>query len=613
MLPLMEELNPLKMTNGALGNVARADIWPMANMGSNRSLDESDASMRQRLVNSLSQSFPGSALSRALNYMDSDSEDMKTDPLSNSCFTELRLDKGPMDEDDELTSLAWLQDTNLIKNINAGEVDDQLTDEDGQKENGDIQAVVPASTPIHPPHVPYNPQKHINNKPPYSFSCLIFMAIEESPQKSLPVKDIYSWILKNFPYFLSAPTGWKNSVRHNLSLNKCFKKVEKEKGQSIGKGSLWCIDPDYRPNLLQALRKTPYHPYHQLQMLAGNQTAQANSNSNQYNVKPVPLAPKFSPNSLSLSHLFPFLSKRLAQSGCDTDSDIHDVAYTLMSMKGLNKQNSRRSGDVENSGENNTRLKLKRKQRGAPYGPVRKKQAGPIVCTSSPSEDHNYSATSTQATDDDSYDVSSSSIDDEYDFGPEPDEGEDDEDAYSDFDSYHSDFDEEESFSEEDTGNRPHQANGSQQAVSSNASVITSVVSMTTASPSIDSATKTVTKEGFPFVPQSGKNANEARDKFINRQHRSKKRLPILDEDEKKKIAEGADALLNLAGIKTTQITKTSTTAAVAVVATTATTNTSLSLTPTPAIEAPTFTVIGSQDSTLLNGSETWTEELICG
>ena len=36
--------------------------------------------------------------------------------------------------------------------------------------------------------------------------------------------------------------------------------------QNIGKGSLWMIDPDFRPNLLQALRKTPYHPYHQLQM-----------------------------------------------------------------------------------------------------------------------------------------------------------------------------------------------------------------------------------------------------------------------------------------------------------------------------------------------------------
>uniref|UniRef100_A0A493U374 Forkhead box N3 n=1 Tax=Anas platyrhynchos platyrhynchos TaxID=8840 RepID=A0A493U374_ANAPP len=31
--------------------------------------------------------------------------------------------------------------------------------------------------------------------------------------------------------------------------------------RSIGKGSLWCIDPEYRQNLIQALKKTPYHPY----------------------------------------------------------------------------------------------------------------------------------------------------------------------------------------------------------------------------------------------------------------------------------------------------------------------------------------------------------------
>lgn len=79
----------------------------------------------------------------------------------------------------------------------------------------------------HPHNVPYNPLVHTQNKPPYSFSCLIFMAIENSPKKALPVKDIYSWILDHFPYFRNAPTGWKNSVRHNLSLNKCFLKVEK--------------------------------------------------------------------------------------------------------------------------------------------------------------------------------------------------------------------------------------------------------------------------------------------------------------------------------------------------------------------------------------------------
>lgn len=70
-------------------------------------------------------------------------------------------------------------------------------------------------------------QVHVNSKPPYSFSCLIFMAIEDSPARALPVKQIYNWIQSHFPFYRNAPTGWKNSVRHNLSLNKCFCKVEK--------------------------------------------------------------------------------------------------------------------------------------------------------------------------------------------------------------------------------------------------------------------------------------------------------------------------------------------------------------------------------------------------
>ena len=35
--------------------------------------------------------------------------------------------------------------------------------------------------------------------------------------------------------------------------------------QNVGKGSLWTVDPDYRINLVQALRKTPaFHPYQHL-------------------------------------------------------------------------------------------------------------------------------------------------------------------------------------------------------------------------------------------------------------------------------------------------------------------------------------------------------------
>ncbi len=201
-------------------------------MAPSKSLDESDASMRKRLVDSLSASFPGSALSKALHAMDEDSDHNSDDPLSSSCFAEIRLDKGPIEEEDEeLTSLAWLQDSDLLKNIRAGEDSLCTSPTDELKENGDIKQENGGYSNSHPPNVPYNPQKHINSKPPYSFSCLIFMAIEDSPLKKLPVKDIYNWILTHFPYFQNAPTGWKNSVRHNLSLNKCFKKVEKEKGQ----------------------------------------------------------------------------------------------------------------------------------------------------------------------------------------------------------------------------------------------------------------------------------------------------------------------------------------------------------------------------------------------
>lgn len=64
-------------------------------------------------------------------------------------------------------------------------------------------------------------------KPPLSFACMIFMAVESSPTKTLPVKEIYDWVMWKFPYYRNAPPGWKNSVRHNLSLHKCFKKVER--------------------------------------------------------------------------------------------------------------------------------------------------------------------------------------------------------------------------------------------------------------------------------------------------------------------------------------------------------------------------------------------------
>lgn len=132
--------------------------------------------------------------------------------------------------DDDLTSLTWLQDTNLLEKLNArvgGE--DEQSKENISTENYSMKSSPESSKYVdqnYPSYVTYNPNIHVNSKPPYSFSCLIFMAIEHSEHKALPVKEIYSWMLGNFPYFQRAPIGWKNSVRHNLSLNKCFRKVD---------------------------------------------------------------------------------------------------------------------------------------------------------------------------------------------------------------------------------------------------------------------------------------------------------------------------------------------------------------------------------------------------
>ncbi|CAC37501.1 Meiosis-specific transcription factor mei4 [Schizosaccharomyces pombe] len=86
-------------------------------------------------------------------------------------------------------------------------------------------------------------------KPPCSYATLIGLAILQSHNKQLTLSGIYTWIRNTFRYYLNHDGGWQNSIRHNLSLNKAFIKVEKPKGKTL-KGHYWTIDPDHMQNFV---------------------------------------------------------------------------------------------------------------------------------------------------------------------------------------------------------------------------------------------------------------------------------------------------------------------------------------------------------------------------
>jgi len=82
-----------------------------------------------------------------------------------------------------------------------------------------------------------------------SYADLITQAIQSAPDRRQTLSQIYDWMAANVPYFSernenSSSTGWKNSIRHNLSLHQKFLKIPNE---GAGKSSWWTLNPENSP------------------------------------------------------------------------------------------------------------------------------------------------------------------------------------------------------------------------------------------------------------------------------------------------------------------------------------------------------------------------------
>ncbi|XP_030222796.1 forkhead box protein P2-like isoform X1 [Gadus morhua] len=94
--------------------------------------------------------------------------------------------------------------------------------------------------------------RHTDIRPPFTYATLIRQAIMTASEKQLTLNEIYNWFTSTFAYFRRNAATWKNAVRHNLSLHKCFVRVENVKG------AVWTVDEvEFQRRRSQKLTGTP--------------------------------------------------------------------------------------------------------------------------------------------------------------------------------------------------------------------------------------------------------------------------------------------------------------------------------------------------------------------
>ncbi|KAM6943486.1 forkhead box protein R1 [Xenentodon cancila] len=82
-------------------------------------------------------------------------------------------------------------------------------------------------------------------RPPVNYCILISLALKSSLTGGLKVQQIYNFVREHFPFFQTAPDGWKNTIRHNLCFNSSFRKTFNQLCRDgKRKSCFWHLTPD---------------------------------------------------------------------------------------------------------------------------------------------------------------------------------------------------------------------------------------------------------------------------------------------------------------------------------------------------------------------------------
>ncbi|KAL0256314.1 hypothetical protein SLS55_008707 [Diplodia seriata] len=87
-----------------------------------------------------------------------------------------------------------------------------------------------------------NEQDDRNDDKNEPYAKLIYRALMERPDHTMVLRDIYAWFQRYTDKPKESNTkGWQNSIRHNLSMNGAFQKVEQPAGEDSKKSNMWCL------------------------------------------------------------------------------------------------------------------------------------------------------------------------------------------------------------------------------------------------------------------------------------------------------------------------------------------------------------------------------------